>query len=83
MRLDGAPALALWDMNVLVLANRTQIHHRTEHQRNPNASKFEDRSQEETEWQERCSREAAWRLAKNIPKILRRTIKQHSSHLRK
>ena len=26
--------------------------------------KFEDRSQEETEWQERCAREAAWRLAK-------------------
>ena len=24
------------------------------HQRNPSASKFEDRSQEETEWQERC-----------------------------
>ena len=39
------------------------------HQRNPNARKFEDRSQEETEWQERCAREAAWRLAKNILKI--------------
>ena len=34
------------------------------HQRNTNALKFEDRSQEETEWQERCAREAAWRLAK-------------------
>ena len=34
------------------------------HQRNPNAPKFEDRSQEETEWQERCAREAAWKLAK-------------------
>ena len=34
------------------------------HQRNPNAPKFEDRSQEETEWQERCAREPAWRLAK-------------------
>ena len=32
------------------------------HQRNPNAPNFEDRSQEETEWQERCAREAAWRL---------------------
>ena len=32
------------------------------HERNPNALKFEDRSQEETEWQERCAREAAWRL---------------------
>ena len=41
------------------------------HQRNPNAPKFEDRSQEETEWQERCAREAAWKLAKYIqnPKI--------------
>ena len=39
------------------------------HQRNPNAPKFDDRSQEETEWQERCAREAAWRLAKNVFKL--------------
>ena len=39
------------------------------HQRNPNAPKFEDRSQEETERQERCAREAAWRLAKSILKL--------------
>ena len=39
------------------------------HQRNPNASKFEHRSHEETEWQERCAREAAWRLAKKNHKI--------------
>ena len=39
------------------------------HQRNPNAPKFEDRSQEEMEWQERCARDAAWRLAKNILKL--------------
>ena len=39
------------------------------HQRNPNTPKFEHRSQEETEWQERCAREAAWRLAKSILKI--------------
>ena len=39
------------------------------HQRNPNAPKFEDWSQEETEWQERCAREAAWRLAKSILKL--------------
>ena len=38
------------------------------HQRNPNAPKFEDRSQEETEWQERCAREAAWKLAKSVLK---------------
>ena len=36
------------------------------HRRNPNAPKFEDRSQEETEWQERCAREAAWKLAKSV-----------------
>ena len=39
------------------------------HQCNPNAPKFEDRSQEETEWQERCAHEAAWKLAKNILNI--------------
>ena len=39
------------------------------HQRNPNAPNFEDRSQEETEWQERCAREAAWKLAKNVLKL--------------
>ena len=36
------------------------------HQRSPNAPKFEDRSQEETEWQERGAREAAWKLAKSV-----------------
>ena len=39
------------------------------HQRNPNAPKFEDRSQEETEWEERCAREAVWKQAKNILKL--------------
>ena len=39
------------------------------HQRSPNAPKFEDRSQEETEWQEQGAREAAWKLAKNVVKI--------------
>ena len=39
------------------------------HQRSPNAPKFEDRSQEETEWQEGCAREAAWKLAKNVFKL--------------
>ena len=36
------------------------------HQRSPNAPKFEDRSREETEWQEQGAREAAWKLAKNV-----------------
>ena len=39
------------------------------HQRNPNAPKFEDRSKEETEWQEQGAREAAWKLAKSIVKL--------------
>ena len=42
------------------------------HQRKPNAPKIEDRSQEETEWQERRALEAAWRLARNILKIKKR-----------
>ena len=39
------------------------------HERSPNAPKFEDRSQEETEWQEQGAREAAWKLAKHVFKL--------------
>ena len=39
------------------------------HERSPNAPKFEDRSLEETEWQEQGAREAAWKLAKRVLKI--------------
>ena len=39
------------------------------HERSPNAPKFEDRSQEETEWQELGVRKAAWKLAKNVFKL--------------
>ena len=39
------------------------------HQRSPNDPKFEDRSQEETEWQERGAREAAWKLARSVLKL--------------
>ena len=39
------------------------------HERSPNAPKFEDRSQEETEWQEQGAREAAGKLAKNVFKL--------------
>ena len=52
------------------------------HQRSPNGPKVEDRSQEETEWQEQGAREAAWKLAKSVLKLKEKT-KQHSSHLRK
>ena len=39
------------------------------HERSPDAPKFEDRSQEETEWQEQGAREAAWKLAKRVLKL--------------
>ena len=39
------------------------------HQRSPYAMKFEDRSPEETARQERCAREDAWELARNIYKF--------------
>ena len=39
------------------------------HQRNANAPKFEDRSQEETEWKEWCASEAAWKSAKTTLKL--------------
>ena len=39
------------------------------HERSPNAPKFEDRSQEETEWQEQGAREAEWKLAKSVLKL--------------
>ena len=46
-----------------------KIQAKLSHQRSPYAVKFEDRSQEETERQERCARGDAWRLAKNICKV--------------
>ena len=39
------------------------------HQRSSVVPKFEDRSQEETEWQEQGAREAAWKLAKSVLKL--------------
>ena len=47
--------------------NKIQV--KVPHQRSPYAMKFEDRSQEEIESQERCARGDAWRLAKNILKL--------------
>ena len=38
-------------------------------ERSSNAPKFEDRSREETEWQELHAREAAWKLAKNVSEL--------------
>ena len=39
------------------------------HQRSPSTPKFEDRSQEEAEWQEQGAREAAGKLAKSVLKL--------------
>ena len=39
------------------------------HQRSPNAPKFEDRSQEETEWPEQGASDAEWKLAKSVLKL--------------
>ena len=50
------------------------------HERSPYAPKFEDRSQEETEWQERCGRGDAWRMAKGVFLSSRKKIELHSSH---
>ena len=47
------------------------------HERSPKAPKFEDRSQEETEWQEQGAREAAWKLAKSVLYINGEKTKQH------
>ena len=46
--------------------NKIQV--KLPHQRSPYAVKFEDRSEEETERQERCASGDTWRLAKNIYK---------------
>ena len=52
-------------------------------QRSSNAPKFEDRSLEDTEWQEQGAREAAWRLAKSVLKLKeheRATFFSHSEN---
>ena len=51
------------------------------HQRNQNDPKFEYWSQVETEWQERWTREDAWKVAKKIQKLKEKKL--HSSRLRK
>ena len=46
-----------------------QIKVKVPHQLSPHATKFEDKSHEETERQQRCARSRAWNLAKNIYKL--------------
>ena len=45
-----------------------KINVKVSHQRSPDATKFEDRSLEETERQQRCARSNAWNLAENTYK---------------
>ena len=45
------------------------LQHSDPHERSSYAPNFEDGSEEETEWQEGCAREAAWRLDKSILKL--------------
>ena len=46
-----------------------KINVKVSHQRSPYAVKFEDRSHEETERQQRCARSKSWNLAENIYKL--------------
>ena len=48
------------------------------HQRSPYAMKFEDRSVEETERQQRCARSKAWNLAKNMFQAQKKKRRLHS-----
>ena len=50
-------------------ASMNKIQLKVPHLHSLYAMKFEDRSQEETERQERCARGDAWRLAKNTFKL--------------
>ena len=54
--------------NVETITRRSKICHGDSLQRRENAPKFDDRSQEETEWQEHWARQVPWRLAKKILK---------------
>ena len=70
--------------SVMQTSEKTKVH-RSEFFRSkflisavPNAPKFEDRSLEEIERQERCARGDAWRLAKSILKLKRTELR--SSH---
>ena len=60
-----------------------KICHGDSHQRSPNAPKFEDRSQEQTEWQEHCVREFSFGSGQSKSWSWRRNIELHSSHPRK
>ena len=49
------------------------------HQRSPCAMKFEDRSHEETERQQRCARSKAWNLAKFLYTSSKKKTRLHST----
>ena len=53
------------------------------HQRSPYVMKFEDRSHEETERQERCARSKAWNSCQKHFQAQREKTRLHSTHPRK
>ena len=71
--IDSADELKHTDQSLCVTTTFETKNHRLgvicpgdPHQRNPNAPKFEDPSQEETERQERDAHEAAWKMARCV-----------------
>ena len=50
-------------------SSQGDIRHSEPHERSPYASKFEERSQEETLQRERCARRDAWEMTKNVHKL--------------
>ena len=52
-------------------------------ERNPCATKFEDRTQQETLQRERCARRGAWNLAKTVSKLKARDKRPRSTRLPK
>ena len=71
---------SFWDKKGLSLG---KILVKPRHQRSQYAIKFEDRSHEEPERQERCVQSKAWDLANNIFTSSKRTTRLHSSRPRK
>ena len=60
-----------------------KINVKVPHQRSPCAMKFEDRSHEETERQQRCARSKAWNLAKKILQAQKKKTMLHSTFPRR
>ena len=67
--LDGLARITSEELAITHFVKNGTLQNACSTRPSPNAPKFEDRSQEETEWQEQGVREAAWKLAKNVLKL--------------